>query len=189
MGVSNLFIVLVSNCLGLFLNSELGFFLSFVIRTLVDKWDGRMGIPTCNKKFLQVVKRGSTRWMRSMVSSEAQQKQVENLSVIAWGWLSSYRERLFGYQWASQLDLLVRSSYLLVNIFFSSGLPPFLSPHALVQKKFWIQTQHPDGRPPTSSDLLARLHQLSRLAFCRPSAWRSGYSWSIDHTVIRWANL
>lgn len=42
MGVSNLFIVLVSNCFGLFLNSELGFFLFFVIRTLIDKWDGRI---------------------------------------------------------------------------------------------------------------------------------------------------
>lgn len=89
---------------------------------------GAWEIPTCNKNFVYVVKRGSTRCVRSIISSEAQQKQVENLSVIAQGWLSSYKERLFGSKCASQLDLLVRSSYLRVNIFFSSGLPPFPNP-------------------------------------------------------------
>ena len=44
---------------------------------------GAWEILTCNKNFVHVVKRGSTRCVRSMVSSEAQQKQVENLSVIA----------------------------------------------------------------------------------------------------------
>ena len=46
---------------------------------------GPWEIPTCNKNFVQVMKMDSTRCVRSMVSSKAEQKQVENLCVIARG--------------------------------------------------------------------------------------------------------